>query len=142
MSTDKLSVHILTPLGEIFSSDVQQVTATTTSGEITILKDHIPLVTTLATGHIMVRIDGESQYFSVAGGVLEKKVDNRVVILSSRSESALESDVQRAQEAYENAQKLAKEAKENSSFADHSKYQKLMNREFNRVRTAQKGGRK
>ena len=72
MSTDKLSVHILTPLGEIFSSDVQQVTATTTSGEITILKDHIPLVTTLATGHIMVRIDGESQYFSVAGGGLEK----------------------------------------------------------------------
>ncbi len=137
-----LKLTILTPLGEIFSGEVDQVTATTTSGEITILKNHIPLVTTLATGEIMIRVKGEPSYFTVAGGVLEKKQENEVVVLSSRSEDALAIDVKRAEEAYQKAQALAEEAKENKEVFGGVNYQKLMNKELNRIRLGKRGQRK
>lgn len=137
-----LKLSIVTPLGEIFSGEVDQVTATTTSGEITILKNHIPLVTTLATGEVMIQRQGEPSYFSIAGGVLEKKQENEVVILSSRSEDALAIDVQRAEEAYQKALVLAEEAKENPEVFGGVNYQKLMNKELNRIRIAKRGQRK
>jgi F-type H+-transporting ATPase subunit epsilon len=137
-----LQLKIMTPLGVVFDQEVDQVTVTTTSGEITILRDHIPLVTTLATGQVMVRNNEETSYFTVTGGVLEKRHDNTVVILSSRSESAQDIDLQRAQEAYENAQKLMEEAQNNPEVMDYSNLQKVMNKEFNRVRIGQKGMRR
>lgn len=137
-----LQAHILTPLGEVFSGDVQQVTVTTTSGEITILKDHIPLVTTLATGEVMLKRGDERLYFAIAGGVLEKKSNNEVVILSSRSEQAQDIDLERAQEAYKKAQELQEEAQKNPEAFVTTNYQKLMNKELNRVRLAKKGLRK
>ena len=137
-----LQLKIMTPLGVVFDQEVDQVTVTTTSGEITILRDHIPLVTTLATGQVMIRNNEETSYFTVTGGVLEKRHDNTVVILSSRSESAQDIDLQRAQEAYENAQKLMEEAQNNPEVMDYSNLQKVMSKEFNRVRIGQKGMRR
>ena len=143
MATKKLQLHILTPLGVIFDAEVDQVTVTTTSGEITILIDHIPLVTTLATGQVMVKNkDAEPQYFSIHGGVLEKRHDNTVTILSSRSEAAQDIDVERAQEAYDAAQKLM-ENPESALGEEYNNLQKVMNKELNRVRIgSQKGGRR
>ena len=143
MAKQKLQLHILTPMGVIFESEVDQVTATTTSGEITILVDHIPLVTTLATGTVMVKDGSETpQYFTINGGVLEKRHDNHVVILSSRSESAHEIDVQRAQEAYDAAEKLM-ENPEAIVGEEYHNLQKVMAKELNRVKVGtQKGMRK
>ena len=142
MSTKKLQLNILTPLGVTFDQEVDQVTVTTSSGEITILVDHIPLITTLVTGKVMVRNKGEEpQYFAINGGVLEKRQDNKVIILSSRSESALDIDVKRAQEAYEKAQQMIEEADDTMGM-DYSNLQEVMNKELNRVRLGQKGMRK
>jgi F-type H+-transporting ATPase subunit epsilon len=142
MSKKKLQLNILTPLGIIFDQEVDQVTVTTTSGEISILVDHIPIITTLKVGKVMVRNDGdEPQFFAINGGVLEKRQDNKVIILSSRSESALDIDIDRAQEAYENAQQLMEEA-DDSMGIDYSNLQEVMSKELNRVRLGQKGMRK
>lgn len=141
MAKQKLQLHILTPLGVIFDAEVDQVTATTTTGEITILVDHIPLVTTLTTGRVMVRNDNqEPEYFSIHGGVLEKRHDNHVVILSSRSESAKDIDVQRAQEAYDAAEKLMNDP-EAVIGEEYHNLQEVMAKELNRVRLG-KGMRK
>ena len=138
----KLTLKIMTPLGIVYHQEVDQVTVTTTSGEITILSDHIPIVTTLKTGQVMIRREGEQSYFTVTGGVLEKRHDNHVIILSSRSESAHEIDVKRAQEAYDRATKMMEESVDDTSGADYSNLQKVMNKELNRVRIGQRGGRK
>lgn len=142
MAQQKLQLHILTPLGVIFDAEVDQVTATTTSGEITILVDHIPLVTTLTTGKVMVRnANQEPEYFAIHGGVLEKRHDNHVVILSSRSESAKDIDIQRAQEAYDAAEKLMQNPEIVSE--EYNNLQEVMTKELNRVRIGtQKGMRK
>ena len=141
MAKQKIQLHILTPLGVIFDQEVDQVTATTTSGEITILVDHIPLVTTLATGRVMIKNGTEEpEYFSIHGGVLEKRHDNKVIILSSRSESAKEIDVERAEEAYEAAQKLMSDP-EALLGEEHNNLQKVMVKELNRMKIG-KGMRK
>lgn len=142
MASRKLQLHILTPLGVIFDQEVDQVTATTTSGEITVLVDHIPLVTTLATGKVMIRNGNqEPEYLAVHGGVLEKRHDNHVVILSSRSESARDIDIQRAQEAYDEAKKLMSNTDMHGE--KYNNLQEVMSKELNRIRIgSHKGMRK
>lgn len=143
MTARLLQLNIVTPLGTVYEGEVSQVTATTTSGEITILVDHIPLITTLAVGHIMIRTNQDEQrYFAINGGVLEKRHDNTVVVLSTRSESAEEIDKERAEAAYKNAEELMAGMDKNAQFNDYSNLQEVLNKELNRVRIGQKGGRR
>lgn len=54
----------------------------TTSGEITVLPHHQPLVSTLRQGTIRVRLaSGETKDFSIDGGVLEISGNRAVVLL-------------------------------------------------------------
>lgn len=52
----------------IFSGDVKSLTVPASPGEITILEDHIPLITFLKKGKITVEGGG---VFDIEGGVLE-----------------------------------------------------------------------
>ena len=63
--------------GEAFS-----VTVPATGGEMTVLGEHMPLVTTLKAGSVIVRtgVDHE-QSFSIEGGVIEVRRDGATIIL-------------------------------------------------------------
>ena len=139
---EKLNFKILTPLGVVFEGEVDQVTVTTTSGEITIFRDHTPIVTNLATGRVMIRKAEEQQEFTVRGGVLEMRSDNSIYILSSRSDSANEIDIERAQKAYDYAKRVQEENKNNSDFQDYSNLEEVLEKELNRIRIAERGGRR
>lgn len=141
MTKEQLQLIVATPIETVYEASVDQVTVSTTSGEITLLPRHIPLVTTLKTGHVMLKIDGEEEYFAIDGGVLEMRPDNRVVILSDNSEHADDIDHARAQKAYDEAAK-AMENKEELADIDHNNLQKVMARELNRVNLAKRGKRK
>ena len=62
--------------GTIFEGQAQSVSLPTTSGEITVLKDHIPLITTLKEG--VLRYNEQST--PIKGGFAEI-ADNKVVVL-------------------------------------------------------------
>ncbi len=141
MAKEQLQLTIATPIKTVYEAQVDQVTVTTTSGEITLLPRHIPLVTTLKTGQVMVKINGEEEYMAIDGGVLEMRPDNQVLILSDKSERADEIDHEQAQKAYEAAAQ-AMENKENLADIDYSNLQQVMARELNRVNLAKKGKRK
>lgn len=64
--------------GTIFEGQAQSVSLPTTDGEITVLKGHIPLITTLKDG--MVKFNSESK--DIKGGFAEIG-GNRVVVLVS-----------------------------------------------------------
>lgn len=139
---EKLNFKILTPLGVVFQGEVDQVTVTTTSGEITIFRDHTPIVTNLATGRVMIRQGEDQQEFAIRGGVLEMRSNNMLYILSNRSESANEIDLERAKKAYDYAKKVHEENLNNPEFQDYSNYQEVLEKELNRIRIAERGGRK
>jgi F-type H+-transporting ATPase subunit epsilon len=50
-------------------------------GEMTILANHEPLITTLKKGVITVRTSAEEKTFPIEGGVLEVRHDGATVIL-------------------------------------------------------------
>lgn len=140
MSTKKLHLVITTPLRTVYDKEIDQLTVTTSNGELTILPDHIPLVTTLEVGHAMVKNDGHEVYHAIDGGILEVRHDNELVILSDRSEDASEIDIERAEEALVRAQKLMEERDKDD--IDYASIEKSLAKEMNRIRIAKKGERK
>ncbi len=77
-----MHVSVVSLTGKKFDGDARSITAKTTSGEITVLAHHRPLITVLEKGDIIVTDDtGAVSRFSAASGFLEIEPDNRVSIL-------------------------------------------------------------
>jgi len=140
-----ISLKILTPEKTVYSDDVLKVVVTTESGEIGILPDHSPLVSIIKSGEIKIeKIDGEIIPLSVDTGTIkvsphdkDSEGKTKVIILASKSELATEIDIQRAEEAYERAQKAMKEA-ESLSDIDFAKFQAILDKELNRIKVGRK----
>jgi F-type H+-transporting ATPase subunit epsilon len=67
--------------GAQFDGMAESVTLPGSAGEMTMLSNHEPLVTTLKPGKITVRAGGENKTFDVDGGVLECSGSGRVTVL-------------------------------------------------------------
>ena len=137
----QLHVIITTPLRTVYDSQVDQITVTTSEGEMTLLPDHIPLIVPLKVGQAMVKKDDHEIYHAIDGGILEMRHNNQVVILSDRSENATEIDLARAEEALKRAEKCMEEC-ENDEGTDYNRLERDIAKELNRVKIAQKGSRK
>lgn len=100
-------LKIVTPERILFEDRVSQVSVSTVMGQITILPNHIPLVSALKSGEIIVQQEGkkEEDLMSVSGGFIEVLAD-QVVILADTAERANEIDEQRVEEAIKRAQEL------------------------------------
>lgn len=66
-----MNVQIITPDSKAYAGDALSVTIPTTSGEITVLAHHAPLVSTLAPGTLIVRDGSGDHLFAVARGMVE-----------------------------------------------------------------------
>jgi F-type H+-transporting ATPase subunit epsilon len=94
----KLHVELVTAEGRVLSQEADFVVAPGSAGELGVLPHHIPLLTTLRPGEVMVRNEGVEEYLFVSGGFLEVLPD-RVVILADAAERADEIDLARAEAA-------------------------------------------
>lgn len=65
---------------ELFSGPAVSVTLPGVEGQLTVLADHVPFVTLLKEGAIMVRTELGEQEFTIEKGVLEIS-DNQVTVL-------------------------------------------------------------
>jgi F-type H+-transporting ATPase subunit epsilon len=104
-----LKFQIITPEKIVFQDEIDQITMNTQEGEITVLPNHLPLVTVLKPGEMICKKGGNTYPMAVSGGFVEIKRDNSVVVLADTAEHAEEIDVKRAEEARERAEKLMKE---------------------------------
>jgi F-type H+-transporting ATPase subunit epsilon len=107
----KLQVELVTAEGRLLSREADFVVAPGIEGELGVLPRHIPLLTPLRPGEVMVRNDGDEEFLFVAGGFLEVLPD-RVVILADAAERAEDIDEARAEEARRRAQQLLEEQPE------------------------------
>jgi len=109
-----IKFEIVTPEKVVLKEKILQATVPTASGEITILPDHIPLVSILQPGVLEVKKeDGTSEIMSVSGGFIEVLKD-KIVILADTAERAEELDEERIKAA----RKLAEENKKNAKFQE------------------------
>jgi len=89
----------------VFEGDADIVVLPGMDGEMGILPNHAPLLTTLKFGIIKVRAQGKEEVFTVAGGVAEVQPEI-VTILADAAENIEEIDVSRAEAARSRAEEI------------------------------------
>jgi len=66
----------------LFSGDAHSVTVPGTAGEMTILSHHMPLITTLKSGKLLVKLsDGKKEEFPITSGFLEVGKNETVILV-------------------------------------------------------------
>ena len=91
----------------VYQGDAEIVVVPGVAGEMGILPNHAPLLSTLKFGILKVRVHGEEQVFTVSGGVVEVQPDI-VTILADAAENVEEIDVARAEAARRRAEETLK----------------------------------
>ena len=79
--SDKFSIEIISPEKTILKSETREVTIPSFEGQMGILKDHIPLITFLRPGIILIKDQEEKKYY-VEEGIVEFS-NNKLLILTS-----------------------------------------------------------
>ncbi len=102
-------VDIVTPERRLLSEEVDMVTLPGIEGQMGILRGHVPLLTTLDIGEIILHKQNDTRHIAVGGGVVEVRPD-KVTILAESAEQADEIDMQRAEAARERARVSLTEA--------------------------------
>ena len=84
--SENFSVEIISPDKPIFKSEVTEVTIPSYEGQMGILKDHVPLITFLRPGLIMIKENGNEKTFFIEDGTVEFS-NNRLLILTSTAKN-------------------------------------------------------
>lgn len=103
-----LFLEIITPEKVVYKDEISQVVVPTVNGEITILPNHINLLTQVNPGELMIKKDTTAQYIAITGGFLEVN-SNKISILANYAVKAQDIEVARAQEAKKRAEKIMTE---------------------------------
>lgn len=123
--------------GAIFDDEVYEVVLPTLDGEIGVLEHHMPLVSVVSTGAIVVRhnqkdADRAREFFATTGGVID--VSNNVLrVLVDEADHADSINEAEAEAAYERAKAMKAEAKDQVSL-EHA--QAIMDRSATRLQVA------
>lgn len=98
-----LKLEIVTPEAKVFSDDVDMVTLTGSEGEMGILPQHMPLMTQLVAGQIVVNKAKETFFLAVGDGFVQVTGD-RVSILTDMAINAENIDEAKVEEARRRAE--------------------------------------
>ena len=107
-----LVLEIVTPEEKVYEETIDTVVLPATSGEISILPGHIPLVTELHPGELHVTVQNRTELLVVGRGFARIEGDRVSVLAESAIEEAnidettVEKALQRAQEALSDKTRL------------------------------------
>lgn len=87
-----IHLEVLTAESSVVSTDVDSVVATTMDGQVGILHGHVPLVTVLQPGELVLRTGEREAYLAVSGGFL-RVTPRGIIVLADACEYAEEIDV-------------------------------------------------
>tara|TARA_B100000686_G_scaffold104839_1_gene112038 strand:- start:82 stop:495 length:414 start_codon:yes stop_codon:yes gene_type:complete len=104
---DTLKLEIVTPESKIYSEDVEMVTLPGSEGESGIYPNHVPLMTQVQAGEIIVKREGNEEFVAVGEGFAEVTGDH-VAILTDNAANSEDIDESAAEDARAKAeQRLA-----------------------------------
>jgi F-type H+-transporting ATPase subunit epsilon len=132
-----MHLQLITLTGVSLDTDIYELMAPTTAGDIAVFPGHEPLVTMAAPGALGVRYakgdaDTEIEYFAITGGIIEiNQTSVRVLVdEADNGDSIVEAD---AKSALERAMKLRENAKDQ---VEIDKATQLINRQQARIHVA------
>jgi F-type H+-transporting ATPase subunit epsilon len=100
-----LQLEIVTPERLAYADTVDSVVVPGIEGELGILPHHAPLVSMLGVGELRIRKGGAEESFAIVGGFVQVRPD-KVVVLAETADLAGEIDLEKAQEARREAEKM------------------------------------
>ena len=115
-----LEAEVLTPEGEIFSGELQMVSTRTSTGEVGILANHVPMIARLVPAELRLhKSDSDVETFAQGEGWLEVFA-NRVRVLVAEAHSEDDLDVSDLKRRLEDAEQSLKEAEDGSAAAEQA----------------------
>ena len=102
------NVQIISPDKTILNADTEEVIIPSYEGYMTILKDHISLITFLRPGYILINLTDQKKKFFVEEGTVEF-FENKLLILSSSIKDIDEFSQNERQELIQLSEKKLKE---------------------------------
>ena len=105
----KINFKLVTPEKVVLQEEVDSLTCPTTTGDITILPGHVPLISSLHSGELVARIGENIEPIAVTGGFVEVRPGNEVVILADVAEHVKDIDLARAAEAHKRAEEAMRQ---------------------------------
>jgi F-type H+-transporting ATPase subunit epsilon len=103
-----LKLEIVTPAGTVYSDDVEMVTLPGVAGQMGVLPRHVPLITYMVPGEMIVRKDGRDLFIATGEGLVEV-TGRRVAILTDLAIPADRIDEAKAEEARQRAEARLRE---------------------------------
>ena len=105
---DTLKLEIVTPESKIYSEDVEMVTLPGSEGEAGIYPNHVPLMTQVQAGEIVVSRDGNEEIVAIGEGFAEVTGEH-VAILTDNAANSGDIDEAAAEEAKAKAEQRLQE---------------------------------
>ena len=101
--SDTLKLEIVTPDGTVYSEDVDMVTLPGIEGQMGIYPRHVPLMSQMVPGEIIVNKGGQEYFLAVGEGLIEVTADH-VSLLTDMAIAAEHIDEAKAEEARKRAE--------------------------------------
>lgn len=97
-----MKLNIFNLDGLYLTKEVDYVVVDTANGQITILKDHLPLISSIKISHLIIGIDDNREYYAIAGGTLFVTT-TETKIITPAIEKFEDIDIDRAEKAKQRA---------------------------------------
>jgi len=98
-----LKLEIVTPEAKVYSEDVEMVTLPGVEGELGVYPMHVPLMTQIIAGELIVRKDGKDHSFAVGEGFVDI-TGERVALITDMAINETNIDEAKAEEARRRAE--------------------------------------
>ncbi len=95
---ETLRLEIVTPQATVLSEDVLMVTLPAIEGQIGVYPNHVPLITPIVPGEILVETEKGERFLAVGGGLVEV-TRTRVSVVTDMAISSEQIDEARVEEA-------------------------------------------
>jgi F-type H+-transporting ATPase subunit epsilon len=120
----KLEAQVLTPEGEVFKGELEQLSTRTAVGEVGILARHAPMVARLVPAELRLHVsEGETRRFAQGEGWLEVFA-NQARVLVAEAIPPDELDAGELRDRVEDAERRLDEAEEGSAAQERARREK------------------
>jgi F-type H+-transporting ATPase subunit epsilon len=117
---DKLEAQVLTPEGEVFSGELEQLSTKTTVGEVGILARHIPMIARLVPAELRLhKSESDVETYAQGEGWLEVFA-NRARVLIAEAIPPDRLDASELRRRLEDAEARLRDAEEGSAAAEQA----------------------
>lgn len=130
-----LTVRVIAPDQTVWDDTAQEVILPSTTGQLGILSDHAPLLTALDPGVMRVRSKNEWVSIALMEGFAEVQ-NNEITVLVNGAEKGANIDVEKAREAFNQAQAALEAANAGANVQEKLKAKQALKRARARLQAA------